>query len=99
MGYKEDVWLGVGKPMSWNVSFWGNRNPLNKFLKSSGFYLTARNPPVVQLEPIARHMDDLGSALLNHLMSPVPCLLGVGFTDLTMLDDPRSPRDPPPQLW
>ena len=34
-------------------------NWFHKFLSNAGFYLTARNPPVVQFEPISEYMDCL----------------------------------------
>lgn len=39
--------------------FWWVGKRVHKSLRDSGFYLTLRNPPSVQLEPISEYLDCL----------------------------------------
>ena len=39
--------------------FWTEGNWFHKFLRSADFYITARNPPTIQTEPISGYVNCL----------------------------------------
>lgn len=40
----------------------GSQNRLHKFLRNAGFYLTARNPPIVHLELVSGYLNCLSES-------------------------------------
>lgn len=52
-------WVSVPSVEVREMAPFGKGNQVHKFLRKAGFYLTSRNPPIVQVEPIFGYLDCL----------------------------------------
>lgn len=61
---------------------------VSKFLKNMGFYLSIRNPPVVQVKLVLGHLDCLSGLRWWWLVFPLD--LTLGSVAIAFTNDPRS---------